>query len=81
MLSESEQPYSGNVFVFRGRRVDLLKILWFSGDGMNRFAKRLESGRFVWLEQSRAKRGEIARKIDPFSRPMLAYFETAKAIV
>ncbi len=43
-----EQPFSGNVFVFRGRRGDLVKLLWWSGDGMNLYAKRLERGRFVW---------------------------------
>ena len=41
-------PFSGHVFVFRGRRGDLIKILWWSGDGMNLYAKRLEKGRFVW---------------------------------
>jgi transposase len=41
-------PFSGHVFVFRGRRGDLLKIVWWSGDGVCLFAKRLERGRFVW---------------------------------
>jgi len=41
-------PFSGHVFVFRGRRGDLIKILWWSGDGMNLYAKRLEKGRFIW---------------------------------
>jgi transposase len=44
----SENPFSGHVFVFRGRRGDLIKLLWWSGDGLNLFAKRLERGRFVW---------------------------------
>ena len=44
----TENPFSGHVFVFRGRRGDLVKVLWWSGDGMNLFAKRLERGRFVW---------------------------------
>jgi len=43
-----ERPYSGDVFIFRGHRGDLLKLLWWSGDGMNLYAKRLERGRFVW---------------------------------
>jgi transposase len=44
----SENPFGGHVFVFRGRRGDLLKLLWFDGDGLCLFAKRLERGRFVW---------------------------------
>ena len=43
-----ENPFSGQVFVFRGRRGDLLKVLWWDGDGLCLFAKRLEKGRFVW---------------------------------
>jgi transposase len=34
--------------VFRGRRGDLIKLLWWSGDGLCLFAKRLERGRFFW---------------------------------
>ena len=44
----SEDPFSGHVFAFRGRRGDLIKILWWSGDGLCLFSKRLERGRFVW---------------------------------
>lgn len=41
-------PYGGHVFVFRGRRGHLLKILWADGQGVCLFAKRLERGRFIW---------------------------------
>ncbi|WP_429500707.1 IS66 family insertion sequence element accessory protein TnpB (plasmid) [Robbsia andropogonis] len=41
-------PFSGHIFLFRGRRGDLIKVLWWSDDGMNLYAKRLERGRFVW---------------------------------
>ena len=41
-------PLSGHVFVFRGRRGDLIKVLWFDGDGLCLFAKRLDRGRFIW---------------------------------
>ena len=44
----AENPFSGQMFVFRGKRGDLVKLLWWSGDGMNLYAKRLERGRFVW---------------------------------
>ena len=43
-----ENFYSGQMFVFRGRRGDKLKILWHSGDGVCLFCKRLSDGRFVW---------------------------------
>ena len=45
-------PFCGQVFVFRGRRGDRIKLLWFDGDGLCLFAKRLESGRFVWPQAS-----------------------------
>jgi transposase len=41
-------PHSGQLFVFRGRRGSLLKVLWHDGQGMCVFAKRLERGRFIW---------------------------------
>ncbi|KQP46096.1 IS66 family insertion sequence element accessory protein TnpB [Pseudorhodoferax sp. Leaf274] len=44
----AEDAFSGHVFVFRGRRGDLVKLLWSDGDGMCLLAKRLERGRFVW---------------------------------
>jgi transposase len=43
-----QQPFSGHVFVFRGRRADIIKLLWWDGDGLCLFAKRLERGRFIW---------------------------------
>lgn len=43
-----QDPFAGQVFVFRGRRGDLIKVLWWDGQGFCLFAKRLERGRFVW---------------------------------
>ena len=43
-----ENPFSGHVFAFRGRRGHVVKILWWNGDGLCLFVKRLEKGRFVW---------------------------------
>jgi transposase len=44
----NEQPFSGHVFAFRGRRGDIVKLLWWDGDGLCLFSKRLERGRFIW---------------------------------
>ena len=41
-------PFSGHLFLFRGRRGDLLKALWWDGQGLVLLAKRLEKGRFIW---------------------------------
>jgi len=43
-----QAPFSGHVFVFRGRRGDTIKVLWWSGDGVCLLHKRLEQGHFVW---------------------------------
>jgi transposase len=44
----AENPFSGQLFVFRGKRGDLIKLLWWDGDGLCLLAKRLERGRFIW---------------------------------
>ena len=44
----AQDPFCGHLFVFRGRRGDLIKVLWWDGQGLCLFAKRLEKGRFVW---------------------------------
>ena len=41
-------PHAGDLYVFRGRRGDLIKIVWHDGLGLSLYAKRLEHGRFIW---------------------------------
>ena len=41
-------PYDGAIFIFRGKRGDLIKALVWDGQGLVLYAKRLEKGRFVW---------------------------------
>ena len=41
-------PHGGHLFVFRGRRGDLIKVIWHDGQGACLFSKRLERGRFIW---------------------------------
>jgi transposase len=43
-----QNPHGGHVFVFRGKRGGLVKLLWHDGQGLCLFAKRLERGRFIW---------------------------------
>ncbi|TXI99390.1 MAG: IS66 family insertion sequence element accessory protein TnpB, partial [Aquabacterium sp.] len=43
-----QDPFGGHVFVFRGRRGDIIKLLWWDGQGLCLLSKRLEKGRFVW---------------------------------
>ena len=50
-------PYGGAVYLFRGRRGDLLKALYWDGQGLELYAKRLEKGRFVWPQ---AKEGTVS---------------------
>ncbi len=41
-------PFSGQIFAFRGRRGHLIKLLFWDGQGLVLYAKRLERGHFVW---------------------------------
>ena len=52
-----QDPFAGHLFVFRGRRGDLIKVIWWDGQGACLFSKRLERGRFVWPS---AKEGKVA---------------------
>ena len=42
------EPFSGVVFVFRAKRADRIKLLWWDGTGVCLLAKRLEEGQFRW---------------------------------
>jgi transposase len=71
-----QNPFGGHVFVFRGRRGDLIKLLWWDGDGLCLFAKRLERGRFLWpqadegsISLSRAQLSMLLEGID-WRRPV-----------
>ncbi len=41
-------PFAGDVFIFRSKRSDRLKLLVWDGSGLCLVAKRLESGAFTW---------------------------------
>ena len=42
------EPFAGEVFVFRPKRADRVKILVYDGTGLVLYSKRLEVGRFTW---------------------------------
>jgi transposase len=46
----SADVLSGQLFIFRGRRGDRVKILWHDTDGFCLLYKRLDRGRFVWTQ-------------------------------
>lgn len=46
-------PHAGDLYIFRGRRGDLIKILWHDGLGMSLYSKRLERGKFIWPSATR----------------------------
>ncbi len=50
-----QDPYSAHLFVIRGRRGDLIKVIWWDGQGACLFSKRLERGRFVWPSPAHGK--------------------------
>ena len=41
-------PFSGAVYVFRAKRADRIKLVFWDGTGLCLFAKRLENGIFRW---------------------------------
>ena len=50
-----ENPLGGDLYIFRGRRGDLVKLLWATDDGLWLLAKRLERGRFIWPQADGGK--------------------------
>lgn len=41
-------PFAGDIFVFRAKRADRIKLLVWDGTGLCLYQKHLEKGRFVW---------------------------------
>jgi len=62
-----QEPLSGHLFVFRNRRGDRMKILWWDGDGFALFYKRLERG----VYQFPAPRGDGSVEVDVATLAMI----------
>ncbi len=56
----NDNPFSGHLFIFRGRRGDMIKILWADADGLCLFTRRLEEGQFIWPSSTVESRGTMA---------------------
>ena len=57
-----QDPHAGHLFVFRGRRGDLIKVIWHDGHGACLFTKRLERGRFIWPTATSADAGRHPKR-------------------
>jgi transposase len=44
----NRNPNVGDIFVFRGKKGGMIKIIWHDGLGMSLYIKKLERGRFIW---------------------------------
>lgn len=44
--------HAADLYIFRGRRDDVVKILWHDGLGLSLYAKRLDRGKFIWPSAS-----------------------------
>ena len=68
-----QDPHAGHLFVFRGRRGDLLKVIWHDGHGACLFTKRLERGRFIWPAASISRASGTADGAVTISPAQLGY--------
>ena len=68
-----QDPFSGHLFVFRGRRGDLLKIIWWDSQGACLFSKRLERAGLSGQQQKTARSAYPGAVVDATGRDRLAY--------
>ena len=52
----SDNPFSGAIYAFRGRRAGLIKLLWHDGIALCMLTKKLEHGQFVWPSTTATER-------------------------
>ena len=66
-----QNPSSGAVFAFRGRRGDRVKLLYFDGQGFCLYYKVLERGRFPWPQASSNRPASGTVRLTPAQLAML----------
>ena len=54
-------PLSGHLFVFRSRRGDRVKLLWWDRDGLTLYYRRLEKGTFRFPDDQRSASARASR--------------------
>lgn len=64
-------PFSGHLFIFRGKRATAVKILYHDGNGMCLFAKRLDQGAFTWPTTRPQTDGTVSVVLTPAQLSML----------
>lgn len=64
-------PFSGHLFLFRGRRASAVKILFHDGSGMCLFVKRLDQGAFTWPTTQPQADGTVTVTLSPAQLSML----------
>ncbi|MGI4745566.1 MAG: IS66 family insertion sequence element accessory protein TnpB [Janthinobacterium lividum] len=64
-------PFSGHLFLFRGKRASAVKILFHDGTGMCLFAKRLDQGAFTWPATQPQADGTVSVTLTPAQLSML----------
>ena len=64
-------PFSGHLFVFRGKRATTLKILFHDSNGMCLFSKRLDQGAFTWPATQPQADGTFTVTLSPAQLSML----------
>ena len=76
-----QDPFGGHLFVFRGRRGDLVKVIWWDGQGACMFLKRLEKGRFVWPSAKEGNQSVRRSRALPYFEILLRPRNTPDCIV
>jgi len=73
-----ENPFDGALFAFRGRGGGLVKLLWYDGQGLCLFTKRLDRGHFVW-PMTETGRADAGATVDVAGRHRLADAQTRES--
>jgi transposase len=64
-------PFSGAVHVFRAKRADRVKLVYWDGTGVCLFAKRLEDGKFSWPNVQNVVIRLSAAQLSALPRPVI----------